>query len=102
MGQIASEIAREAAVRILRVGRSELIGREQLDSFLEACKRAEGLIVGIESFRLVGDWIEPDMEWIADFSDLSAPAESVSEARKFLGAAPAHLYFDFDIVRDDQ
>ena len=93
MGQVASEIAREAGIRMHRVGRSELLGRDGLESFLEACKRAEGLIVGIEGFgfRLIGDRIEPDMEWIADFSELSDPAESVSEAREFLEAAPNDL-----------
>lgn len=102
MGQVASEIAREARIRMHRIGRSELLGRDGLESFLEACKRVEGLIVGIEGFRLIGDRIEPDMEWIADFSQLSDPAESVSEAREFLEEAPNDLYFDFDIVRNDQ
>lgn len=99
MGQVATEIARAAAVPLHAVGRSEFVGTDDVDAFLEACERDEGLILGIEGFRLVRDRIEPDMEWIADFSELSDPAESISEAREFLDAAPRDRYFDFDIVR---
>ncbi len=65
MGQVATKIAREAAIRTHITGRSELIGPEDLMSFLEARERADGLIVGIEGFRFVGSGVEPEMRWIA-------------------------------------
>jgi hypothetical protein len=97
MGQVASEIARQASVRPHVVGRAELIARDDVPRFLDACERAKGVVVGIEGFRIMGDRIEPDMSSIADFSELTDSARSIVEARRFVESSNPDLAFDFTI-----
>jgi hypothetical protein len=102
VGEVATAIAREANVPVHHVGRSALIARDDAEAFLRACAEARGVVLGIEGFHVVGERLEPDMGWIADFSDLDDVDESLTESRSFLAGAPSDLFFDFFVVGRDR
>jgi hypothetical protein len=64
-----------------------LVAARDADAFLDACDAEPVRVLGIEGFYLQGDDVRPDMSRIADLSSVADPAESVKEARRFLGRA---------------
>ena len=74
--------------------------------FLDYCLKHNIFILGIEGFKLDGDYIIPDSNFIADFSDLYQEGpqtnieESILYSKQFL-SLPQHydVMFEFVITR---
>jgi hypothetical protein len=78
-------VANRAGVRVLSVGRQELVAAPDAAAFVDSCLAERCRILGVEGFHIVNDHVEPDMDAIADFSAMRDSTEAVKEARQFLG-----------------
>jgi hypothetical protein len=102
MGSVIAELAERAGISLRDAGGLRLVMGMDTPAFLDACLTAHCRIVGIEGFDIVNDGVRPDMEAIADFSAVDDPAESVAEARRFVGALDDQdRAFDFVLSSDD-
>ena len=71
----------------------QLIPIDEAQAFIDKCQSRKMVILGMDAFRKLGDEIEPDMDMIADFSELSnkplskddRSRESIAAARRILG-----------------
>jgi len=85
---IVLEIARVAGVSVWSPFGSELIRAKDMGDFLATAAALHATILGVEGFTVDGDSLTPDMDAIADFSDLTPGEErgsrSVAEARRFV------------------
>lgn len=99
MGSVIREVAQRADVRLREAGGLLLVSAADAPAFLEACLAARCQILGIEGFDIVDGGVRPDMEVIADFSELADAEQSVAEARAFLATIDdTELAFDFTIA----
>ena len=105
MSLVIEKIAGELGIPLRSQGALRLIRRCDCDNFVEACKSAKLLILGIEAFRIIQGRPIPDTDFIADFSDLAsepwelAYVEAARSAAIYFGKASAHadLWFDFSL-----
>jgi hypothetical protein len=101
MGSVVAEIAARAGVRLREAAGMQLVPAREAGVFLDACLTAGTRIIGIEGFDVLAGDVRPDMNAIADFSDIDDPRESIEEARRFLAVIEdEELALEF--VIDDQ
>lgn len=99
MGSMIRRVARRARIQIFEVGGLQLVAASDAPAFLEACRAEQCLILGIEGFRVIESGVQPDMDAIADFSEVDDPAESVAEATDFFDSvADSELVFEFTLA----
>ena len=77
----------------VRYGGELIVSKQFCDEFISSCELVNLAIIGIEGFLFYEDeTVEPVLDEIADFSDISSDnwqeylEKSLSAARKFLGA----------------
>lgn len=97
---LTANLAMGAAISVKNIGSLELIASENANALLAAAAELKVAVVGIEGFRIVEGRAIPDVDAIADFSDLARDdrtgARTVEEARQFLRRVSRHgMYFDF-------
>jgi hypothetical protein len=94
--QILSEAA---GIQLIERGALELFHQSDAEAVVNACELEKIGVLGIETFRLEGSTIVPQIDWIADYSDLfeepkeSGNKQSLSSARQFVHDLPAGDYF---------
>lgn len=92
-------LAIPAGIDIRESGGLELVPFAEASSFLDACAAAGMLVLGIEGFNFDGGEVRPDMNAIADFSQLTDSEGSVLEARSFIEAVGRQeMLFDFALA----
>ena len=98
---LVQEISSGAGIEPLERGALLLIKRQDVDAFLSECERRRVAITGIEGFELVGERVRPDMDAIADFSDVHDSVSTVLESRRFMAemAGRRELLFDFALLQ---
>lgn len=93
---LVEEVERSANIKATVRGGLRLISFHDIPAFLEAVSEAGFVIIGIEGFILVEHAIRPDMNAIADFSELTDSARSVEEAQRFFDEiSHSKKHFDF-------
>lgn len=96
------ELAREAGVSTRYVGNQILIPGTDALSFVDALATAGALILGIEGFDFEDSALCPDRGLIADFSGVTDPGESASEARQFFREVERpDAFFEFFIADEN-
>lgn len=101
MGSL-DEFARSAGIPVRRVGGLTLVQGTDAPSLIDALATASVRILGVEGFEVEGSEVRPDMGLIADFSSLTDPARTASEARQFIQtAARPDAFFEFSIVGEE-
>ena len=97
MGLIA-ELASSVGISIRQCGQMELIAASDLVQILEAARKHNARVLGLEGFHIVGNSIVPDMDAIADFSsmiDSTTNVETVDQALHFLSnVKEADLFYE--------
>lgn len=94
-------LGRRAGVRFREAGALQLVSFADTQAFLDACEDSRVLVLGIEGFYLENAQARPDMDAIADFSQISDCEESVREARSFIEAVGRpEMLFDFALSED--
>jgi hypothetical protein len=85
-------------------GSLRLVDDADLDAVLDAAAARGVRILGIEGFRRLGDDdVQPEMDAILDLSELSDPAESVREARRFHAAIDMpDLAYDLSVTAPEE
>jgi hypothetical protein len=102
VGSMIRDLAERATIRLHHAGGLQLIAAADAPAFLEACLTAHCQILGIEGFEILDGEVRPEMEAIADFSEIDDPDQTVAEARRFLDAVEdQELAFEFTIVGED-
>jgi hypothetical protein len=93
---LALVLAREARIDLREIGGLALVALADTQVFLDACATEGVLVLGVEGFYLHGPEARPEMDAIADFSEVDDAARSVREARAFIATVgrPGML-FDF-------
>lgn len=97
--------ARSSGLDIHREYGMVLVPLRDCAQLVDALEKNGLVILGLEGFRRLGRAVQPDSEFIADFSSLAdLPHErgvktSALEARRFLQLASGHdeLWFDFTV-----
>lgn len=77
MGPMTTELAGRAGLSVRAVGGLGLIAATDAPAFLGACSGVGVHVLGVEGFRASDGGVEPDMDAIADLSDVLDPDESV-------------------------
>lgn len=94
-------LGRQAGIGIREVGGLELVAFADARSFLDACVAAGVLVLGIEGFYLDSGQVRPDIDAIADFSQMTDSEGSVVEARSFIEAVGRpEMLFDFTLSEE--
>ncbi len=89
-------LGRMAGIAIREVGGLQLVTFADTEAFLAACVAADVLVLGVEGFYLESEHARPDMDAIADFSQISDCKESVLETQRFIEAVgQPTMLFDF-------
>ena len=107
MKSLIYELAALANVPVLDQGGTSLIRYCHCRALVRECERSSVLILGIEGFTVRGNGISPDMDFIADFSELSsiewevASSQSCLSAQIFFDQVPSDspLAFSFELTR---
>jgi hypothetical protein len=86
-----------------------LLRQPEALKLVDACRTKKILILGIEAFRLADQYIMPDTDFIADYSELAAPGvedawlKSADAAEQYLNEAAltdSGFWFEF-VLADD-
>lgn len=99
MKSLAQSLSEAAGVELVQRAALELFHQGDAEKALNACESQGIGIMGIEAFRIEGSSITPDMDWIADYSDLfkdptaAECRQSVDAARQFVREMPSAGYF---------
>jgi hypothetical protein len=101
MGLI-ERLADDAGVSLTVHGSLHLVAAKDAERILSAIEKTGVVVLGIEGFHLRNGRISPDIEAIADFSDVSASTngslESVASSRQFMNRVRSHgLFVEFTI-----
>ena len=76
MGQIKkdfySKILKEPKIQFLVSSGKRYVARKSLKYFIELCTEYDFAIIGIEGFQFSNKKIIPNMEYIADYSEITA------------------------------
>jgi hypothetical protein len=105
MSDPVEDIASERGVAVRREGSLSLICFQDCGTILEACKSHGLLILGIAAFTLSGGKVIPDIDLIADFSELAAKEwnaaclEAVKSAESYFDKVKSRtdLWFNFTL-----
>ena len=98
---LTTAIGTRAGTKIRNVGGLELVAFSDTQTFLDTCVIAGVKIIGIEGFYLDNARISPDMNAIADFSQIKNCEESVFESRAFIKSVGLpEMFFDFTFSGD--
>ncbi|MBB1287394.1 hypothetical protein HRH25_23665 [Flavisolibacter sp. BT320] len=92
-----NEIEKQFKERAIIRGETLLFSKDNALSFVEACKKNGIGILGIDSFFLFDDSIQPSMENSIDFSSLNYVIKSqdiYSEAKNFLSERNETMFFE--------
>ncbi len=91
-------LGRQAGIEIWQVGGLRLVSFADAQIFLDACLAARVLVLGLEGFTVDGGQAQPNMNAIADFSQLTKCEQSVLEARAFIETTGRpEMLFDFTL-----
>lgn len=94
-------LGRQAGIDIREVGGLQLVAFADARAFLDACVTAGVLVLGIEGFYFDNAQVRPDMDAIADFSQMTSSEESVLEARSFIEAVGRpEMLFNFTLSEE--
>lgn len=105
MSDLIEKVAGDLGVYVRAHGALRLIGLRDTGRIVEACRSKGLLILGIEAFRLFDGKVIPDVDFIADYSELSSKEwkiafqEAANSAEDFFSRAKnrADLWFDFNL-----
>jgi hypothetical protein len=101
---LTEQIAREAGVAVIAVGALRLVPATDVTAFIDACARGKVRILGVEDFEIRDNKAVPDMDTIADFSEMATSSlrATIEEARRFvLQAGRPDMVFDFTLASED-
>jgi hypothetical protein len=90
MPELIEELATNLGVRVRSQGGLLLVRLNDCGIIVEACKSSGLLILGIEAFRLSEGKLIPDIDFIADFSELASKPWRVACLE---AARSAEIYF---------
>lgn len=95
---LSEKIAERVGVNIAKYGSLRVLTCHDAAVFLDGCEAAGVRVLGIEGFLIREDSVVPDMNVIADFSDISSASESILEARRFIKDVLRHgLMLEFSL-----
>lgn len=101
MGSVEA-VAAGAGVSLERMGGTSLVRVEDAVAFLDEAAREGVTVIGAEGFRIDGGAITPDIDAILDLSGIDDSAQSVTEAKSFVGAVgEPGLLFEFVLADSD-
>jgi hypothetical protein len=101
MGSVET-VAAAAGITLERLGSTSLVRVEDAVAFLDEAGREGVTVIGVEGFRIDAGAITPDMDAILDLSGVDDPAQSVTEAKSFVGAVgEPGLLFEFVLAARD-
>jgi hypothetical protein len=107
MGLVAT-VAERLGLAVLQRGRLELLDLSAARQLIQACPQERAAVVGIEGFRVTAERTVPEMEAIADFSEIADLAwpdrvtRSVAEAQAFLDEInDPDLWFELELVQEE-
>ena len=93
---LTTALGTRAGIEIRNVGGLELVAFSDAQAFLDACVIAGVTIIGIEGFYIDDTRTSPDMDAIADFSQIRNCEESIFESRAFIKTVgQPEMFFDF-------
>jgi hypothetical protein len=102
---LTEAVAMTLAIPVKEVGSLRLVSRDDAELFLDACAMERIRVLGVEGFRLHQGTAVPDIDAIADFSELDAPDRaivSVAEARRFVRlVGSSDMMFDFTLAKEE-
>lgn len=81
---LTEKIAHQHGIRMMKYGSLNLIAAEDANKILDAFRSERIQVLGIEGFYLRNKSAIPDMDAIADFSELYSVSESIIEAKHFV------------------
>lgn len=95
---LTEEIAGQVGIKVVKRGSLVLVAYSDAMVLLDGCEAAGMRVLGIEGFLLRGNLVVPDMDLIADFSDMKLASASILEARKFISSVSINGdVFDFSL-----
>ena len=96
------EVSCAKRIRLVEVGALNLVAAADFLLFVAGCREHDVAIVGIEGFHLHGGAAVPDMDAIADFSEMRGEnlvAACAHEAERFFRQIePTEMLFDFVLL----
>ena len=107
MSELIEQLASDLGITVRPQGGLRLIRSQDCEEIVQACKSNALLILGIEAFILTDGKVVPEMELIADYSELAskdwdaACFEAAQSAESYFGQAKdrTELWFDFCLKR---
>lgn len=103
MGQIVADLAESMGLEVVYRHGTILVPNTILGKLLDSLRMQNIRVLGLEGFRVEGQSLIPDMEAIADFSDLidAAPEVSVDAARMFLLSMGTRSLL-YEVITDEE
>lgn len=96
---LVEEIADQIGIPLTRRGSLILVSADNALKLLDGCESVGLRILGVEGFQVRESSIVPDMDAIADFSNLDSAIASIREARRLIHIVRPHeLVFDFTVA----